>query len=82
MACIPEYPAENIRIPDALSLYGGGWSSHSDHWLDVVMAISRGAVVVEKHIKFLANNYEAGWSLYPNEFQQMVKDIRWVEEAR
>ncbi len=80
LACIPEYPVGRMKIPSNFS--GEGWSSHSDHWLDCLVAVSRGAVVVEKHIKFSANDYEAGWSLYPNEFQQMVKDIRWVEEAR
>ena len=82
LACVPEYPSSNFRIPRCLTGTIWGWSSHTNHWLDCLIAVSRGAVVVEKHITFSANDYETGWSLYPNEFQQMVKDIRWVEEAR
>ncbi len=80
MACIPEYPSHKFIIPN--DVYGGGWSSHTDHWLDCIVAVSRSAVIIEKHIGFAKDDYEMGWSLYPNEFQQMVKDIRWVEDAR
>ena len=80
MACVPEYPAGKFFIPSFMN--DRGWSSHSDHWLDCLIAVSRRAIIVEKHIKFAADNYEAGWSLYPDQFHQMVKDIRWVEEAR
>lgn len=80
MACIPEYPSGKFLMP--IYMNDRGWSSHTDHWLDCIIAVSRGAIVIEKHIKFIANDYEAGWSLYPDQFQQMVKDIRWVEEVR
>lgn len=80
IACVPQYPAGNIKIPNDLTYEG--WSSHTNHWLDCLIAVSRGAIVVEKHIGFSKDDYEMGWSLYPNEFEQMVKDIRWVEEAR
>lgn len=79
MGCIPEYPADRFRFP---VLTGKSWSSHTNHWRDCLIAVSRMAYAIEKHIKFAANDYEAGWSLYPEQFQQMVKDIRWVEEAR
>lgn len=79
MECVPEYPAHSFKIR---SLTGLGWSSHTANDLDVLMAVTRGAVVIEKHIKFSADDYEAGWSLYPDEFKTMVERIRWVEAAR
>jgi len=81
MACIPQYPASNFKFPTS-SLYGMGWSSHTVGWRDVLMAVSRGVSVIEKHIAFSNNDYERGWSLSPREFAQMVSDIRWAEGVR
>lgn len=81
MCCVPEYPAINVRVPNPSSGIHA-WSSHTRHWLDVLIAVTRGADIVEKHIAFGKNDYESGWSLYPQEFAQMVNDIRWVERAR
>lgn len=83
MVCDPQYPSNSAPSALEMTAYGKrGWSSHTNHWLDVIVAVSHGAIIVEKHIKFTADDYEAGWSLYPEQFQQMVKDIRWVEETR
>ena len=85
LSCWPEYPTGGNRpiiILDDNKGHFEGWSSHTEHWIDCIVAAARHTSILEKHIKFLANDYEAGWSLYPNEFQQMVKDIRWMEEAR
>lgn len=79
MACFPEYPAKLLFIPD---LRLTAWSSHTDHWLDCVVAVSRGAVAVEKHLAFAGDDPEVGWSLPPTGFAQMVRDIRWVESVR
>lgn len=81
MACIPEYPTYSISAMP-IELTGEGWSSHTDHWIDCFVAIERGAVAIEKHVKFLPSDFEAGWSLSLNEFGCMVKDIRWMDEAR
>ncbi len=80
MACWPEYPAESVVVPGYLD--GDGWSSHTSHYKDCLLAVSRGAVAVEKHFALDVNDFERGWSLMPSEFTQMVKDIRWVEGAR
>lgn len=79
MACVPEYPVTNLKIGD---LRGEGWSSHTDHWLDVVVAVTMGAIVVEKHLAFDPHDPEAKWSLLPGQFSQMVSDVRWVESVR
>ena len=79
LACIPEYPVIHLgRIGDL----NVGWSSHTDHWLDCVVAVSRGAVAVEKHLAFTSQDPEINWSLMPNQFSQMVQDIRWAEGVR
>ena len=78
MACVPEYPAHNFQMIENPK----AWSSHTPHWLDCVIAVSRYARIVEKHIVFSNQDYEAGWSLTSDLFSQMVKDIRWTEQAR
>ena len=80
MACWPQYPAESVIIPRYLS--SEGWSSHTSHYKDCLIAVSRGAVAIEKHFALDENDFERGWSLMPSEFAEMVKDIRWVEGAR
>ncbi len=87
MACIPEYPTERVSIPHTLPGYDEpgrywGWSSHTSHWLDVSIAVSRGAVAIEKHIAFHVNDPEWGWSLDVDAFKQMCKDVAWVEGVR
>jgi len=78
MACNPEYPSENFSIPMGMK----AWSSHTSHWLDCAIAVSRGVTIVEKHVKLDKDDPEAGWSLYFDEFEQMTKDIRWTEKVR
>jgi len=80
MLCVPQYPAESFIVPYTMN--GFGWSSHTSHYKDILLAVHAGACVVEKHVKFDKNDPEAGWSLYPDEFEEMVKDIRWVEGTR
>jgi sialic acid synthase SpsE len=96
MACIPQYPAFNFKVPnqldhildiDAGEIVGGwdalwGWSSHTPDYLDVLLAVSRGAAVVEKHVRGSIYDNEAGWSLGFDEFGKMVADIRRVETMR
>ena len=83
LSCMPEYPAITPRIPPTMDLkHDWGWSSHSPDWLDVCLAVSRGACAIEKHIKFHNDDPEAGWSLMPQDFKRMVEDIRRVEQMR
>ena len=80
MACVPEYPAHSFHLPRSFGDRAAGWSSHTNHYTDCLAAISRGATIIEKHIKFSPNDYEAGWSLDVTQFSKMVQDIRWLEE--
>lgn len=97
MACVPRYPAFGFRVPsylldmaktdDAGALIEHdpilwGWSSHTSHTLDCVIAVSRYASVIEKHVRFNVDDYEAGHSLSVTDFAKMVRDIREVEGMR
>ena len=87
MACIPQYPAINPSIPSEMQITDAisslwGWSSHSIDCLDCLLAVSRGACVIEKHFKMSNVDYESGWSLDPIQFAQMIGDIRRVEVMR
>jgi len=81
MACIPQYPATDFKLPTS-TLLGRGWSSHTDHWTDCIMAVARGVRVIEKHISFSTLDPEARWSLAPDEFAVMVEQVRWAEDHR
>ena len=83
LACVPQYPVIDPYIPRGYSVDSDwGWSSHTPDYLDCLLAVSRGACVIEKHIAFSETDFEHGWSLESNEFGQMVKDIRRVERMR
>jgi len=81
LACVPQYPSVDPLVPGGND-QDWGWSSHTADWLDCLLAVSQGACVVEKHFKLSDADYEAGWSLDPAQFRQMVKDIRRVERMR
>lgn len=78
MACIPQYPAVDFKMPKSLELQG--WSSHTDFYMDVLAAVSRGAVCIEKHIEFRVDDPEHKWSLSPFIFKDMVNEIRMMEK--
>lgn len=87
MICNPEYPSEFPKIETFGDNFSHrisvlGYSSHTSHWNDVIIAVSRGAAIVEKHVKIDKDDPEAGWSLYLDEFEQLVKDVRWTESVR
>lgn len=84
LACIPKYPTPKPTVPNyGKSLWG--WSSHyirGDRCLDILMAATRGACVIERHFALSETDLEAGWSSDPKEFREMVKDVRKVESMR
>ena len=82
LACVPKYPVIDPHVPNDFDDSEWGWSSHTADWLDVLIAVSRGACAVEKHVKFSETDFEAGWSLSVYEFGKMVNDIRQVERMR
>ena len=63
-----------------------GYSSHSDHWADVIAAVAMGVVVVEKHLRLNVNVQpespdNADHALVPLDFTAMCRDIRMVNRG-
>ncbi len=88
--CTSEYPASfsdmNLLSIDFLRNYfqlDAGLSDHSSGIAAAIAAVGRGASIIEKHITL--NKSMAGpdhrASLDPNEFRELVRSIRQVEEA-
>jgi len=88
--CNSTYPTPykdiNLRYMDRLAELSGapvGYSGHERGWHVPVAAVARGACIIEKHLT-LDRSTEGGdhkISLLPDEFAQMVRAIRTVEEA-
>jgi pseudaminic acid synthase len=90
LKCTSAYPApaseSNLRtIPHLAEAFGCtvGLSDHTEGSAVAVAAVCLGAKVIEKH--FTLSRKEGGpdssFSMEPEEFTQMVKDIRTVEQA-
>jgi len=90
LKCTTAYPAPvedmNLRtIPDIAEKYNciAGLSDHSLGSCIPVASVALGAKIIEKH--FVLNkaddSVDAFFSLSPEEFQTMVKNVRLVEEA-
>ncbi|WP_428623812.1 N-acetylneuraminate synthase [Sedimenticola sp.] len=88
--CTSQYPTPlsevNLRAMDVLSTSFGtpvGYSDHTEGTLVPVMAVARGAKVVEKHFtldrSFPGPDHAA--SLEPDELNSMVQQIRQIEVA-
>ncbi len=86
--CTTQYPCPpqevNLKALRTLQKHGNclvGYSDHSLHRMVPVVAVSLGAVLIEKHFTldrtFLGPDHQA--SFEPAEFQQMIQDIRAVE---
>jgi sialic acid synthase SpsE len=80
LACIPQYPTLDWQVEGALAIFrrkqpAWGWSSHTPHYQDVMMAVAAGATVVEKHLMFTPMDPEAAWSLSCEDFWRMVDAI-------
>lgn len=91
LKCTSEYPAHfsdmNLAtIPDMKQRFGVpvGLSDHSMGSLGAVVGVSLGAVVVEKHFCLSRQDPSAdsAFSLEPEEFAVMSKEIRAAEEIK
>jgi len=90
LKCTSGYPASveemNLRtVPDMIEVFGVPIGL-SDHTMDVavpVAAVTLGACIVEKHITMRRSDGgpDAAFSLEPEEFSDMVKQVRIVERA-
>lgn len=90
MRCQSAYPArpETMRLAtmqDMAERFGVpvGLSDHSMGSLMAVAAVMSGASVIEKHfcLSRKIKNPDSTFSMEPQEFQAMVRDIRMAEEA-
>jgi pseudaminic acid synthase len=91
--CISQYPAETrhmnlARVTELKVLFGDiytdiGLSDHSFSSTAVTLAVGLGAKVIEKHLclRRELGGPDAGFSLEPDEFRQMVKAVREAERA-
>lgn len=88
--CVSSYPAPvdqtNLLAMDSIRLAVGGPVGMSDHsmgWEVTLAAVARGAKVIEKHLtldRALPGPDHAA-SIEPQEFAQMMRQIRLVESA-
>lgn len=90
LKCTSSYPApieeaNLLTIPDMKERFGiiPGLSDHTLTNTTAITAVALGAIIVEKHI--ILNRYvggpDAGFSLEPNEFKELVRSIRETEKA-
>jgi N-acetylneuraminate synthase len=87
--CVSEYPARttdmNLRALDWLATLGCpvGLSDHTLDSLAAVMAVARGASIVEKHFTIARadGGPDAGFSLEPGEFTTLVETLRNAWDA-
>ena len=89
MHCVAAYPAPITRanLDHMRHLACGGFlaglSDHSPGFLVPVLAVALGACVIEKHIKLPwdTDGPDAGFAMSPDEFAEMVQQVRLAEEA-
>ncbi|MCR4435058.1 MAG: pseudaminic acid synthase [Clostridiales bacterium] len=90
LKCSSTYPApledmnlKTIRHLEETFDVAAGLSDHSMGSIAAVAAVAVGAKVIEKHfcISRKIENPDASFSMEPEEFKQMVDDIRSVEKA-
>src|SRR5690606_541477 len=90
LKCTSQYPAQisdanMATIPDMRERFGVkvGLSDHTMGSIVPVTAVSLGATVIEKH--FILDRdlggADSSFSMEPNEFKDMVQQVRLVEEA-
>lgn len=90
LKCSSAYPADpkqmNLStIPDLASKFGvpTGLSDHSMGHLSAVMSVALGGCVIEKHFCLgrEIENPDASFSMTPEEFAEMVREVRDAEAA-
>ena len=91
MKCSSAYPAKveemNLStIVDMKQRFGGipvGLSDHSMGYFSAATAVAMGANIIEKHfcISRSIENPDASFSMEPQEFREMVEEVRKVEKA-
>jgi len=91
LKCTSEYPApvekaNLLTIPDMINKYKVpvGVSDHTMGSIVPVVAVSLGAVIVEKHfiLERKLGGPDSGFSMEPHEFKEMVNTVRLAEKAK
>lgn len=90
LKCSSAYPAISDQmnlacIPDMIKRFGIpiGLSDHSMGHLGALTAVAMGASIIEKHfcLDRSIENPDASFSMTPDEYSEMVKNIRMAEKA-
>lgn len=90
MKCSSAYPAKSeemnlstIRDLKARFAIPVGLSDHSMGYFSAATAVAMGANIIEKHfcISRAIKNPDSGFSMEPEEFREMVRQVREVEKA-
>jgi N-acetylneuraminate synthase len=88
--CVSNYPAAaedcNLAAIDTIGAafgYPVGWSDHTQGPAMTLAAVARGAKIIEKHITLdvAMDGPDHSASMMPDEFAQMMRDIRNIEIA-
>lgn len=88
--CVSNYPAAaedcNLAAMDTIAAafgYPVGWSDHTQGPAMTLAAVARGAKIIEKHITLdvTMDGPDHSASMMPDEFSQMMRDIRNIEIA-
>lgn len=91
LKCSSAYPAVSDQmnlscIPDMIKRFDIpiGLSDHSMGHLGAVTAVAMGATIIEKHFCMdrKIENPDSSFSMTPDEYKEMVKNVRLVEKAK
>lgn len=91
LKCSSAYPAVSSQmnlkcIPDMIDRFKIpiGLSDHSMGYLGAVIAVSMGATIIEKHfcLDRAIENPDSSFSMTPDEYREMVENVRLVEAAK
>ena len=89
LGCIPKYPTKPrsghwgfLHDMHTYMPAPWGWSSHTLCVEDCLIAVAKGARVIEKHLYYSENDPEYRWSLPPMTLRSMVFVIRALEISK
>lgn len=76
--CVSEYPATEFNMAIFSSFGPSGLSDHSLGTMAAIVAVSRGACIIEKHLTLDRNDggMDSHFSMEPEEFEKLVNDCR------
>ena len=82
--CVSKYPTEfkDLNIPCFWFSYQAGFSDHTIGIDAALVAVSRGAQIIEKHFTLdrTMEGYDQKGSIEPDELKEMIEKIKIIEE--